>query len=220
MSIPPRPGALFRLALVVLAASTGCAPGRPAGPPPGARIASVEPRLVEGQLVVRFEIMNDGEVPVALIEGLAAKRQRAGMPSFDPRLEVALAPDDTATLELRKGELPTGWERLFLSTDVPVLKTIAPGERFSDVARVLAPAVPFERVRLVLDVVANLPLTEQRLDEGPVLSAPLASVAAARWRLRSEATPLQGYEPIGVGVEEVGIEAASPVEAKGPLDHD
>lgn len=201
MSLRPRSRRL-RLSTFALVAFTACAPGRPAGPAPSARIASLEPRLVDGNLVVRFEIANEGEVPVALIDGLAAERAEPDLPPFDPLLDAVLASGEAATLELRKGELPTGWDRFFLATDVPVLKTIAPGERFSDVARIKAPAMPFERVRLVLDVVANLPLAEQQTADGPVFSAPLASVSAARWRLSSEATPLVGYEPIGLGGDE------------------
>jgi len=190
------------LALFALVVFGGCAPGRPRGPAPSARIASLEPRLVDGNLVVRFEIENDGSVPVALIDGLAAPRPEPDVPRFDPRLEAALASDEPETLVLRKGDLTLGWERWFLPDDVPVLKTIEPGERFSDVARIAAPQVPFERVRLVVDIIANLPLSEVASADGPVLSAPLASVAAARWRLTSETTPLVGYEPIGLGGDE------------------
>jgi len=197
-------------AVFVLSGALACAPGRrPSGPAPSARIASLEPRLVGGNLVVRFEIVNEGAVPIALIDGLAAASAGAAAVSFDPRLEATPARDDPATLELRKGDLPAGWDRYVLATDVPVLKTIAPGERFSDVARVPAPEAPFERVRLVADVIANLPLTETATADGPVLSAPLDAVAAARWRLTSEPTPLQGYEPIGLGGEEEDGDGAS-----------
>jgi len=206
VSLRPRLRGIRPLGIVALAALFACAPGRPPGPAPSARIASLEPRLVGGNLVVRFEIVNEGEVPIALIDGLAAKSADGDSVSFDPRLEATPAPDDAATVELRKGNLPTGWDRFFLANDVPVLKLIAPGERFSDVARVTAPTAPFERVRLVVDVVANLPFATTPTADGPVLSAPLASVSAARWRLTSDATPLVGYEPIGIGGE--GADAA------------
>lgn len=187
---------------VVVFAGLGCAPGSPPGPEPSAHIARLEPRLVDGALVVRFEIENDGAVPVALIDGLVAARREPDVASFDPRLDVSLASDEPATLVVRKGDLTFGWERWLLPAELPVLKTIEPGERFSDVVRIRAPNVPFERVRLVIDVVANLRLAEAPSAEGPVLSAPLASVAAARWRLTSEATPLLSDEPIGLGGEE------------------
>ncbi|HVP29537.1 MAG TPA: hypothetical protein VMW35_10290 [Myxococcota bacterium] len=199
-----RSGRLARVAALGAAFLVACAGDRPPGPAPSARIASLEPRLAGGQLVVRFEITNEGEVPIALIDGLAAAQPDPDPSAvlFDPCLEAAPAADDAATLELRKGALPTPWQALFLVARLPVLKTIAPGERFSDVARIVAPAAAFERVRLVLDVVANVPLEEQQTAEGPVLSAPLSSLAAARWRLTSDATPLVGYAPIGVGTDE------------------
>jgi hypothetical protein len=180
-------------------APTGCAllspPLPPRGPAPRARLVSVEPRVVDGVLAIRYEIVNDGPEPIHLIDGLASPPPRQTDAPFDPL--VTATPTHNGVVQVRKGDLPAPERRFFVVTNVPVLTTVGPGERFSEVFRLDAPAGGLREVALSLDIVSGVATREGMSADGRVLTAPWPELWAARWQLDAAPVALDLPPPLG-----------------------
>lgn len=196
--------AFVRVALVALligagaSAPTGCArvsQAPPRGPAPRARIVSVEPRVVDGVLAIRYEIVNDGPEPLHLIDGLASPPPQRTDAPFDPL--VTATPTQNGVVRVRKGDLPAPERRFFVVTNVPVLTTVGSGERFSEVFRLDAPAGDLREVRFSLDIVSGVATREGTSADGRVLTAPWPELWVARWQLEAPPVALASSPPLG-----------------------
>lgn len=191
--VAPARAAVF-VALALLAGCQTASPP-PRGPAPQAHLASVEPRLVDGLLVIRYEVVNDGTGPIHLLDGLASPPAAEGERPFDPL--VRATPTPNGVVRVRKGDLPAPERRFFVTTTVPVLTTVAPGERFSEVFRTEAPAGEIRGVVLSLFLMAGMPTQQAASAEGRVLTAAWPALWSARWQLDSDLIPLGGPLPLG-----------------------
>lgn len=184
----------MRAGLRIIAAAglcTACA-SLPAPPPTlssdgSVRITSLEPGLVDGLLVVRFELTNHGEVPIHLVDGLVPPASSSEA-VIDPL--VVVTPTLDGVTVVRKGGLPSSERRFFLSANVPVLTAVEPGERFSDTVRVIPPSGDVHAVRLRVEYATGVAASPVDSAVGRVLTAPYEAVFAARRVVESE--------PVGV----------------------
>lgn len=186
------------LAGALLVAGCALVPAAPApAPADGAlRITSVEPGLVDGLLVVRFELLNRSDAPVLLVDGLAPPSTATDI-VVDPLVVVAPTLDGVA--EVRKGGLPAPERRPFLVANVPVLTSLEPGERFSDTVRVTPPPGGVRSVRLRVEYATGVAASPGETAAGRVLTAPYALVFSARRGVESQAIDLPS--PLDVGFD-------------------